>query len=821
MENYKYMLHIEFIKMSFTPYSVIVFIKTVSLFWVFILFDIDVYSQNAISGVGNNSNVNFKESYYTITGFVKDNVNSPVQYATICLRNAKDSTIVSQSISQADGSFKLKSRVGHYFMQIYSLPYESLTLTINLNENKDINVILNKKNVLLDEVVVTARKKIIRSKDGNLVIDITQLTKDNESLGKLMNKLPGVLNMNNKSVSLFGVPATVYIDGVKQNNRSLEQYLKSMPANTFSEVELISIPDGSNEGSANAIIKIKTKQKQTDGYYVKIGQYNQLFKSHYAQGPDLFLMMKRKNISYNTSLTYYNYYLYNKDADSTSYGLGKTLLNDTYLHGRGNEFRYTGNLNIRLKNNNYLRYNLYVYEGFENPKRNWQTDYRNNQSVQKDDDKFGTHSHDDLWSTNLQYENSDSAKVKIKSSYGLIFGGQRSNNHYLHIASDEEYLRSKLRMFGYQHIFNLDLTEKTGKCNSFFNGMNLSYGHISDNSDYFASEQVSSSLFTENEAILGLWAGWRCNISEPLSMRLSLRTEYTDYHLNVKSSSLKQTDTYWNFFPYYAFTYSIKNYVSTLGFQSGINRPNYTWMVPGIRYYNDFLYTQGNKDLKPTKLYNIIWNNKFFNYAYLNLRLGYQKDLMGAVYKNHDNGVIESTYMNYADQKNFSAYLCIPFRFIKGRLFGQMTSSATFDRYVNISSDYELNDSRKNHYWNFTETAYVQYTQDRLSTNVYASFFPKYSNLQIDQNYKWGINWVMSYDFLKKKQLTVSFQANDIFNTMKERASYYINDVLKRSLSIKDTQYIALSFVYRFDSGAQVLNKYKPDEGNNTRRFSK
>jgi hypothetical protein len=125
------MLHIKFIKMSFTPYNVRFLIKTVSLFLVCFLFDIDVYSQNTISGVGNNSNVNFKESYYTITGFVKDNINSPVQYATVCLRNAKDSTMVSQSISQADGSFKLKSRVGHYFMQIYSLPYESLTLIIN------------------------------------------------------------------------------------------------------------------------------------------------------------------------------------------------------------------------------------------------------------------------------------------------------------------------------------------------------------------------------------------------------------------------------------------------------------------------------------------------------------------------------------------------------------------------------------------------------------------------------------------------------------------------------------------------------------------
>lgn len=757
------------------------------------------------------------------SGVVKDAYSKAIADASICLRNSKDSSYIASSKTLEDGSFRFKDVPSSFFLQIVHLAYNPYWATINADHPKHVDIVLEDATYSLGEVVVKSESNFMRSRNGNLVVDVSKITTKSESLGNLLNKLPGVSNHKGESLSLYGLSAVVYIDGVKQNMSSttLQDYLQSLPADSFSEVELISIPDGTYEASSNAVIKIKSEKAKADGYYLKVGSANVLYDHAYSGGGDIFYMLKKKNVTFNLSASYLNDYTNTATLDSTHYALNRYLTTSTNSNARLNVFKATGNLNYLLKNNDAIRFNFFVYDDYGKPFSKWNIKNHYNDEVVEDNETKKSKSHDDLWSTNIQYESSDSAFIKLKASYGFVYGGLRSDNNYYNNNGgvDEEFMFSKLRMIGSQHLFNLDVDKTVGRNHRFFGGANSTLGHLNDDADYFIKESIPSSTFSGTEFILGLFGGWGYKLSNSFSMRLSLRGEYTNYNLNIKSSSIEQRDKYWNLFPYYSVSYSSKNYSTILGFVSGIIRPNYEWLLPGIRYSNDYLYNQGNPYLKPTQSYAVAWNNTFYKYAYLNVRYSYYKNLFGSTFEEESNGVVKSTYLNYADQHKFSTYLTLPFRFLDGNLLGQITGNVDYARYVNIAPNYEISNSRKKDYLNYTLSSYIQYQLNRFGVNVSANFYPGYSDLQMDVDNRWLMNIGVSYDFLKSKRLTLSIDANDLFDSYNTKSHYYLNNVYKYIQSERNNRNLSISIIYKFDSGAKVLNKYTPNEMNDVNRF--
>ena len=98
-----------------------------------------------------------------ITGKVIDkDSGEALEYATITLFRAADSTFVAGIITDARGVFKLEAGVGKYFLTVQFMGYKTKRINVNVAE-KDIEVNLGKIYIdpdteLLEEVEVVAEK---------------------------------------------------------------------------------------------------------------------------------------------------------------------------------------------------------------------------------------------------------------------------------------------------------------------------------------------------------------------------------------------------------------------------------------------------------------------------------------------------------------------------------------------------------------------------------------------------------------------------------------------------------------------------------------
>lgn len=106
----------------------------------------------------------------TISGRVLDNKNLPIEYASLELFSAKDSTLVTGGISNSKGLFQLKKiPKGNYYLRIKFMGFnDKIISAILVSETqskvrlKDIK--LEPSSIKMDEVVVSATKSSVQNK---------------------------------------------------------------------------------------------------------------------------------------------------------------------------------------------------------------------------------------------------------------------------------------------------------------------------------------------------------------------------------------------------------------------------------------------------------------------------------------------------------------------------------------------------------------------------------------------------------------------------------------------------------------------------------
>src|SRR5258706_16115507 len=113
-----------------------------------------------------------------ITGSIKDGPQKNLQYATITLLRAKDSSSVKFSVSNKEGNFEFVNiKEGKYLVSVTLVGYEkSLSPSFKINEaNSEINLgtfVLNESAKNLGGVTVSAKKPFIKAKIDKMVVNV-------------------------------------------------------------------------------------------------------------------------------------------------------------------------------------------------------------------------------------------------------------------------------------------------------------------------------------------------------------------------------------------------------------------------------------------------------------------------------------------------------------------------------------------------------------------------------------------------------------------------------------------------------------------------
>lgn len=254
------------------------------------------------------------QSNFSISGKVTDDQGMAVELATIALRMPNDSTTLAGAFTEADGSFQFNDLSANtYLLEISYVGFEKqVSNPVVLNKNnpnvKIPTIQLNPDPALLKEVTVTAKAPYVtRLADRTVVNPDALIANAGSSALEALERSPGVSVDASGTIKLKGRSGVqVFIDDKPTylSGQELESYLRSLPASTIKQIELMTNPPAKYEAAGNSgIINIVTKRNKQPGFNGNVvgnfqrGKYSRTNNS-------LNLNLTRKKFSLYTNLNY-------------------------------------------------------------------------------------------------------------------------------------------------------------------------------------------------------------------------------------------------------------------------------------------------------------------------------------------------------------------------------------------------------------------------------------------------------------------------------------------------------------------------------------
>jgi outer membrane receptor protein involved in Fe transport len=208
-----------------------------------------------------------------VKGKVTDAKNqSPVEYASVALFKAADSTLVAGSVTNANGTFEIgKIAPGSYRLRIAFLGYDTKYLKDIIVTNGSIdmgNIPLLPSSKMLNEVAVSGQKITALNKIDKQSYKAGQFesAKGGSAIDVLKN-LPSVAVNSEGDISVRGSSGFMVLINGKPVLADAQTVLTQLPANAIDNIELITAPSAKYDPDGRGgIINIVTKKGITDGF---------------------------------------------------------------------------------------------------------------------------------------------------------------------------------------------------------------------------------------------------------------------------------------------------------------------------------------------------------------------------------------------------------------------------------------------------------------------------------------------------------------------------------------------------------------------------
>lgn len=765
---------------------------------------------------------NTQERKFTIV----NKKGTPVDSAQILLVDRTVGEIIWQCLSDDNGSFSLATSWDindSLYINVLKIDYSPFVSKLS-HLSPDNTIILDSITYELEEAVVTGQAPVRLFDKGDIIVDVKQMKNaDRLNADQALRRIPGV-TLRDEGIQLYGTNAEVYINGIRQSigADAVIRYLHSLPAHAIESIRLIPMPSN-KYGKARAVIDINLKTSMPDG----LSSQSQLSGGMLGLMPgnfgvNEFLMLKKGRVTFNTLLSYDNYNQWAEKSDSSYFVIPERYITaDNYNYGRLGAITSSSNLTVDLSNRQTLDVNIFIYWDHEHNSSRWNdiegtssTNARTEQAY-----RSSTRGNDDMYSLSAKYSTSQEKQHSFSASYSGMYGSLKDRGNY-YSEQDETgiwqgYLSTDYAMRGHQHFLQADAVSKFGEHWELDYGVRSSLGFLTDdtyNRDFETGESIGRSNFKGHEIITGAYARIKYNITENHGLSLDAGYDHTWFRYMDGSSSFDRQ--YGDFMPKFTYWLNIKNYNLSVNAYTYIQRPHYTYLLPGMRYINDYLYSIGNPAIDNQKQYIAIINQTFF--GFLGLNFVYARSY-GAIEKFYGyDAEMNSVYTKYANLYNYDMYkiqLNCPYVFLNEKIYGNLFLHYEYVNAFNINSEAECGDNAAWHVVKADLSFYYDIT-DRLTLNIIASYHNPWKNrIQLNTDrHQFSIDGGLSYAFLKNKNLILDLNIASISPVWEEINSTYAFAGNTFNTFSKKLTSATLSIRYNFSLGQNI--KYRDNRGN-------
>lgn len=771
-----------------------------------------------------------------ISGTVIDG-NSPIVFASVELRNAKNETIQG-TITDEQGKFIISDLIEGKAIVISFIGFEKKVIELATEQlEKDIDlgtITLEEDTQYLEEVVINAEKKLIEYKVDRIVLNIDNnvIASSGDAINAI-NTAPGILIKDNEINMLGRGTSRVMIDDrvINLSGEDLISYLNSIPGSSIKSIEVIKNPPAKYEAQGNGgIINIILKKAKSNSWNNSTSF--SFDKNRYSFG----------NLSNN--------FAYNKDKLSFTINLNgrkgavKALENTEVIYpdsrvvqdltSKNRNDDFSGRITMDYDINDKLKIGAQYSGRYNNPDvvdfESNSTEYDVNgvinsiviNNIDKDNDNKN-HS----FNTHLIYK-LDTLGRKISFDYDYFDFNSRKNyitisnvfDRDMNLISEEDIYRRDFSNLNIENnSFTIDIDHPTEFLNLSYGGK---YSLIQSLSEYSSFELIDGNEaeitditdeFSFEEETFSIYLNASKNISEKLSLQLGLRMENTNNEGVSINNQINKFD-YLKLFPSLYASYQIDEKQSVhFNYGKRIDRPGFDKLNP-YRFQNANFIFQGNPFLRPsfTDNFDLTYShNKRFS---TNVFLSVYKDGYDfiSIPNELDNTVLREP-LNYFDFYNYGI----------GEIFNSKinswwkTNSQIYLLQTNGEIVRDINTEILNGFRLYfsSNNSFTISKNTRLQLNYYYDSAHKFLISEKDATSRLDIG--VNQSFLKNK-LKLGIVFNDIFNdSKKQNETSIVNNVKEIINTDFSRRSIRFSLNYSFGNnkirGSQLRSGNKEELG--------
>lgn len=764
---------------------------------------------------------------HQITVKVSSRSGEPVPYATIQVINTQDTTLRVSRVSDSMGLVQQDLSEGKYMLIVESLNYKYYRKLVTVNKVETFSVQLDKQTETLKDIVVTARKPLMRQDDDKTIVDPEPIVLGSTNAYEVMEKIPGIFLDQDGNVYLNSTtPSAIWINGREQkmSGADIATMLKSLPPNSIQSIEIIRSPSARYDASGGGgIVNIVLKKG------IKIGLTGSV-NAGMNQG------------RYRNQFAGFN--LNNTSGKLSTFVNVNVSTRNSFEQLRTDRLFAPDSLLSQNSNTIYPGYSGYMGFGLNySPTDKWDLGYDARINLNYSDNSNTNPSIIQKISTNellvanesvIKNDGSNAnisqgltARYKIDSlgsewnnDISYSFGPSRNHQDILNTYTFPQ----SYAVTGYGDIENsshfftaqTNLVKKFKKKITVEAGLKTSNVWFNNNTAYFRDNNGSAvpddqrtNAYNYTENIHAAYVQGSKSFGG-FVVKGGVRVENTNMNGRQTvptdtSFSIQRTDA----FPY---IYLSRNLMKIAGYdlraflvyRRSISRPSYSFLNPAIRIIDPYLFETGNPSLRPQFTQNYEANVSVNEQPILAIGFNDTRDIFSQVVYQVDSNknVAFRTYDNLGSNKEtyFRAVGAIP----PGKKYFFVAGAQYNHNFYNGEYENEPLTFKRGSWSFFTYHSYKIHPNTQLSLN---GFIRLNGQLQFYELGSFGsLNFNVSQQFFKKK-LTVTASITDMFYTNWNTFFLKQGSLEADGFRQADTRRVGLNLRYNFGIRRKEENK--------------
>lgn len=624
-----------------------------------------------------------KVTSYQVSGqIVEKTTGKGVPFATIIIKNDSLKLIKAQA-SDASGRFTVSlSAPLKYTLTASSVGYKEFRMPILVSQPKtDLGKLTMEEGVMLKEVTVTAQKPLVKIDPDKITYSMESdpEAQANNAL-EMLRKVPLITVDAEENITLNGQSNfKVLVNGKSSSMMSsnFKEALKSLPANTIKDIEVITNPSSKYDAEGvGGIINIITAKKTINGYN---GSLNTGVDARGSVNLGAYLAVKIKKFSFSSR--YYGSQFIQPESRTS---INTEYFNNSDYHYSGSESTsnykglsngYTGEASYEIDSLNLISLSFWGSQSSYENKSFTETQYSNtdNDITRLYNNHVNSSNQSGFLSGNIDYQKTYKKPDKsLTFSYKLDNSPRSSKNNsgvdgLINYPSYSQV--SENDAVGREQTFQADYYDPITKKHQIEGGLKFILRQNISNSEIIRDNIKLDNVndLDYDQYIMGLYAGYLIKWKK-LSTKAGLRLERTWNDGTSRTSGINTdfTNNLFNLVPYITFSYMPKQgQTIKLSYTQRLSRPGIYYLNPYVNNSDSLNISYGNPMLKSEVSHSFELGYTFFapkfNFS-VTSSSSFANNSIERISRVESNGATASTYENIGKDQLYGLNTYLSYR---------------------------------------------------------------------------------------------------------------------------------------------------------------